>query len=54
MLEPVVLASNRPSPRFYRGGRRITDFRGDAPAGEFEPEDWVGSTTTVAGEETWG
>ena len=54
MLEPVVLASNRPSPRFYRGGRRITDFRGDAPAGEFEPEDWVGSTTTVAGEEASG
>jgi mannose-6-phosphate isomerase len=54
MLEPVVLASNRPSPRFYRGGRRITDFRGDAPAGEFEPEDWVGSTTTVAGEATSG
>lgn len=50
MLEPVVVPSNRPSPRFYRGGRRITDFRGDAPAGEFEPEDWVGSTTTVAGE----
>jgi mannose-6-phosphate isomerase len=50
MLEPVVVPSNRPSPRFYRGGGRITDFRGDAPAGEFEPEDWVGSTTTVAGE----
>ena len=54
MLEPVVLTSNRPAPRFYRGGRRITDFRGDAPAGEFEPEDWVGSTTTVAGHETLG
>ncbi|MEO8263580.1 MAG: carbohydrate kinase [Pseudolysinimonas sp.] len=54
MLEPVVLTSNRPAPRFYRGGRRITDFRGDAPAGEFEPEDWVGSTTTVAGHEALG
>jgi len=54
MPSPVVLASNRPAPRFYRGGRRITDFRGDPPAGEFEPEDWVGSTTTVAGHETLG
>ena len=54
MLDPVVVPSNRPSPRFYRGGRRITDFRGEPPAGEFEPEDWVGSTTTVAGEERAG
>lgn len=46
----LVLPSNRPADRFYRGGRRITDFRGEAPAGEFEPEDWVGSVTAVRGE----
>jgi mannose-6-phosphate isomerase len=50
----VVLASNRPPERFYRGGRRITDFRGETPAGEREPEDWVGSVTTVAGQERLG
>lgn len=54
MLEPILLASNRPAPRFYLGGRRITDFRGDEPAGAYEPEDWVGSTTTVAGHATLG
>ncbi len=45
-----VLASHRPPARFYRGGRRISDFRGEPPAAEFEPEDWVGSVTTVSGE----
>ncbi|WP_439591323.1 class I mannose-6-phosphate isomerase [Microbacterium sp.] len=52
MTEPgiLVLPSNRPADRFYRGGRRITDFRGEAPAAEFEPEDWVGSVTAVSGE----
>ena len=46
----VVLPSNRPAARFYRGGRRITDLRGEPPAAEFEPEDWVGSVTAVRGE----
>lgn len=46
----VVLPSNRPAARFYRGGRRITDLRGETPAGEYEPEDWVGSVTPVNGE----
>lgn len=50
----VILPSNRPPERFYRGGRRITDFRGDPAAGEREPEDWVGSVTTVAGQERLG
>ncbi|MBW4042748.1 MAG: carbohydrate kinase [Acidobacteria bacterium] len=44
---PIVLPSNRPADRFYRGGRRITDLRGDAPAKDHEPEDWVASTTHV-------
>lgn len=45
-----VLESNRPPARFYRGGRRIAEFRGIGPVGEREPEDWVGSVTTVRGE----
>jgi mannose-6-phosphate isomerase len=53
-VNPIVLASNRPPSRFYRGGRRITDLRGEDPAGEREPEDWVASTTTVAGEGRMG
>jgi mannose-6-phosphate isomerase len=47
---PIVLPSNRPADRFYRGGRRITDLRGDAPAGAHEPEDWIASTTHVFGQ----
>jgi mannose-6-phosphate isomerase len=46
----AVLPSNRPADRFYRGGRRITDLRGDQPAGSHEPEDWVASTTHVFGQ----
>ncbi|WP_082589784.1 class I mannose-6-phosphate isomerase [Agromyces sp. Soil535] len=53
-MNVVVLPSNRPPKRFYRGGRRITDFRGETPAGEREPEDWVASVTTVAGEPSVG
>ena len=46
----TVLPSNRPAARFYRGGRRITELRGEPPAAEYEPEDWVGSVTPVNGE----
>lgn len=46
----VVLPSNRPADRFYRGGRRITELRGDPPAGSHEPEDWIASTTHVFGQ----
>lgn len=53
-MSVVVLSSNRPPQRFYRGGRRITEFRGEEPAGEHEPEDWVASVTTVAGEQRLG
>ena len=48
------LPSNRPPERFYRGGARITELRGDPPAAEREPEDWVGSTTTIFGERELG
>lgn len=50
----IRLASNRPAARFYRGGRQITDFRGESPAARHEPEDWVASVTTVFGEEEVG
>lgn len=50
----IPLPSNRPAARFYRGGRRITDFRGEPAADEFEPEDWVGSVTPVRGESPSG
>jgi len=50
----VRLPSNRPAQRFYRGGARITAFRGEPPAGEREPEDWIGSTTTIFGEPMLG
>ncbi|WP_194410245.1 class I mannose-6-phosphate isomerase [Microbacterium cremeum] len=50
----LVLPSNRPAARFYRGGRRITDLRGEPPAAEYEPEDWVASVTPVNGEAPTG
>ena len=53
-MRVIPLPSNRPPDRFYRGGAKITDFRGDPPAGEREPEDWIASTTTIAGEESLG
>jgi mannose-6-phosphate isomerase len=49
-VHPIVLPSNRPADRFYRGGRRITDLRGDPPAASHEPEDWVASATHVFGQ----
>lgn len=50
----VRLPSNRPPERFYRGGARITAFRNEPPAGEREPEDWIGSTTTIFGDPSLG
>ncbi|MDN3311017.1 class I mannose-6-phosphate isomerase [Microbacterium oryzae] len=46
----VELPSNRPPERFYRGGERIASFREESVAPEREPEDWVGSVTTIFGE----
>jgi len=51
---PIRLPSNRPTERFYRGGARICAFRGEPAAAEREPEDWIASTTTVAGETRTG
>jgi mannose-6-phosphate isomerase len=48
-LAPVALPANQPADRFYLGGDRIAAFRGTAAVGEHVPEDWIASTTTVAG-----
>ncbi len=53
-MRPVLLAANQPPERFYRGGARIARFRGTPDAGDRVPEDWVASTTTIAGEQTLG
>lgn len=53
-MNPILLLSNRPAERFYRGGAGISAFRGEAGAAPREPEDWIGSTTTVNGERTLG
>jgi len=53
-VNPILLSSNRPAERFYRGGARISAFRGEASDAPREPEDWIGSTTTVNGEPLLG
>jgi mannose-6-phosphate isomerase len=45
-VRPIRLTANQPW-RFYRGGGAIARFRGDAPAHDHAPEDWVGSTTAI-------
>ncbi len=45
LRDPIALSPNR-IPRFYRGGRLLAAFRGDATAADDDrPEDWVGSAT---------
>ncbi|WP_314427122.1 carbohydrate kinase [uncultured Microbacterium sp.] len=53
-MNPILLPSNRPAERFYRGGARISAFRGEEVSAPREPEDWIGSTTTVNGEPELG
>ena len=53
-VDVIPLPSNCPPDRFYRGGRKITEFRGEPPGSDREPEDWVASTTTLAGEVSLG
>ncbi|SED94103.1 class I mannose-6-phosphate isomerase [Ruania alba] len=50
----IPLPANRPPDRFYRGGTRLAELRGENTVGEYEPEDWVGSATTVHGEAPTG
>jgi mannose-6-phosphate isomerase len=52
-VRPIVLPPNG-IPRFYLGGSEIAALRGVDPAGERVPEDWVGSTTTVFGDDELG
>ncbi|MHA7984294.1 PfkB family carbohydrate kinase [Rathayibacter sp. CAU 1779] len=52
--EPIVLAANQPADRFYEGGERIARFRGRVSAHDHTPEDWIGSVTTVRGQEPAG
>lgn len=50
----AILSANQPPDRFYRGGTAIADFRHEAVATPFTPEDWVASTTCLAGAESTG
>jgi mannose-6-phosphate isomerase len=54
MTAVTLLPSNQPPDRFYHGGPRIAAFRSEPPRGDRVPEDWVASTTTLAGEESLG
>jgi mannose-6-phosphate isomerase len=53
-MEPIILPANQPADRFYRGGPRIAAFRGAPSHSDRVPEDWVGSTTTLAGQKSLG
>ena len=53
-MDPVVLSANQPPDRFYRGGAQIAEFRGEPRHGHRVPEDWVASTTALAGHEHVG
>lgn len=52
-LEPIRLPANQP-PQFYRGGDAIAALRGASAESDYGPEDWVGSATTMFGQETNG
>ena len=51
---PFLLPTNRPAARFYDGGPQIDGFRGLPRGADHTPEDWVGSTTAVRGQEPAG
>lgn len=50
----TVLGPNQPPDRFYTGGAKIARFRSAVTHGHRVPEDWVGSTTTLFGEDRLG
>ncbi len=57
MTLPIIpLGPNQPPDRFYLGGDRIARFRRQPPVGSEArvPEDWVGSATTLFGEDSLG
>jgi len=53
-MAPIVLESNQPPNRFYKGGSQISAFRSAAPSDTYQPEDWVASTTCCNGQDTLG
>ncbi len=53
-MDLIRLAANQPPERFYRGGSRIDDLRGEPHGPDRRPEDWVASTTALAGESRLG
>ncbi|KAH8170122.1 mannose-6-phosphate isomerase [Sarocladium implicatum] len=48
-MAPIILPSNQPKDRFYKGGAQIDALRSAGPSDEFQPEDWVASTTCCNG-----
>lgn len=50
----IVLPANRPADRFYRGGAKLSALRHETSIPTHEPEDWIASTTLVAGESAVG
>lgn len=59
MLTPLTLPAHQPANRFYRGGEKISAFRGAPAHGEATrgfrvPEDWIASVTCLAGESRLG
>lgn len=53
-MQPIALPSNRPAARFYLGGPKLARLRGEPDEPRDEPEDWVASVTTLAGESALG
>ena len=52
-MRSLLLDANQP-PRFYRGGAIIAAFRHRPVEDDHRPEDWVGSTTTLFGQDDLG
>jgi mannose-6-phosphate isomerase len=52
-VKPLILPPNQ-FHRFYKGGARIDELRGEPQGEDGRPEDWVGSTATSWGSETEG
>lgn len=53
-MDPIILPSNQPPNRFYRGGPQISSFRAKPSQGPRPPEDWIASTTCCHGHSTLG
>lgn len=53
-MDPIKLPSNQPPESFYKGGEKISKFRGEGNPGPRAAEDWVASTTCCNGHSTLG